>query len=77
MYKTYERSRFIENRFKTTLSLIDNNRLNAEQLAIKLDVSRPTVTRIITELKQRGYPIKSVYKHGSWSYQINRQTNGK
>ena len=71
----YERSRKIEERFQKTLALIQNGRLNAGQLALELGVSRPTAHRIITELKRRGYTIRSVHEEHGWSYEINKKPN--
>ena len=71
----YERSRTIEERFHKTLTLIKQKRLNAGQLALELGVSRPTAHRIITELKRRGYSIRSVHEEHGWSYELNRISN--
>ncbi len=70
---TYERSRIIEERFQKALALIKQRRLNAGQLALELGVSRPTVHRIITELKRRGYSIRSVHEEHGWSYELNKR----
>ena len=72
--RPYEHSYIIENRFKETLALIANNHINAGQLSSKLNVSIPTINRIITELKRRGYPIYSVNKNGKWGYEIRNNT---
>jgi biotin operon repressor len=71
----YERSRTIEERFKKTLALLKNKRLNAGQLASELDISRPTAYRVIAELKRRGYSIRSVHEKHSWSYELNKRPN--
>ncbi|MDD5701994.1 MAG: helix-turn-helix domain-containing protein [Dehalococcoidales bacterium] len=68
---SYERSRTIEERFQKAISLIEKEHLNAGQLAIELNVSRPTAHRIVTELKKRGYAIRSVYEEQGWCYEIN------
>lgn len=76
----YERSRTIEDRFEKALDLIKNKRLNAGQLALELGVSRPTANRIVTELKRRGYSIRSVHEEHGWSYELNSRppvSNGK
>lgn len=72
---TYERSRIIEERFQKALTLIEKQRLNAGQLAFELEVSRPTAHRVITELKRRGYSIRSVYEEHGWSYELKRPEN--
>jgi len=64
----YERSRKIEERFQETVRLIKRKYLNAEQLASELGVSRPTVQRIINELRQRGYSVRSVHDEYGWRY---------
>lgn len=66
----YERSRIIEERFQKALVLLKDKRLNARQLALELDVSRPTAHRIITELKRRGHSIRSVHEEDGWAYEI-------
>jgi len=66
----YERSRLIEKRFQNALALIKDKRLNARQLALELGVSRPTAHRIITELKHRGYAIRSVHEEDGWKYEM-------
>ena len=72
---TYERSRIIEERFQKALALIKKKRLNAGQLALELGVSRPTAHRIITELKRRGYSIRSVHEEHGWSYELIKRPN--
>ena len=75
----YQRSRRIEERFEEVVALIKSNHLNAEQLASELGVSRPTVQRIITELRQRGYAVRSVHDELGWRYELTakRQPNMK
>jgi len=66
----YERSRQIEQRFQRTIKLISQNSHSARQLAEALGVSRPTVHRMITELKRRGYVIRAVRDEYGWSYEL-------
>jgi biotin operon repressor len=66
----YERSRKIEQRFKEAISLISRKQLDAKQLALELGVSRPTAQRIVTELRQRGYKIRSVREEPGWRYEL-------
>ncbi len=75
----YERSRKIEARFQEAIALIERRHLNAEQLASELGVSRPTVQRIITELRQRGYSVRSVHDEYGWRYEMTnkRRPNAK
>lgn len=77
MTYAYERSRLIEKRFQKALVLIKKKRLNSGQLALELGVSRPTAQRIITELKRRGYAIRSVHEEDGWSYELIRKVNEK
>lgn len=69
----YERSRTIEERFQKALVLLKDKRLNARQLALELKVSRPTAHRIVTELKRRGYSIRSVHEGSGWAYEITNK----
>ena len=69
----YERSRVIEERFQKALVLLQKKRLNAGQLALELEVSRPTAHRIVAELKRRGYSIRSVHEEHGWSYELNKK----
>lgn len=66
----YERSREIERRFKKAIDLLSNKRLNAKQLSSELGTSRPTAQRIITELRARGYKIRSVRDESGWRYEL-------
>lgn len=66
----YERAREIEQRFKKTVDLLGKGRLNSKQLALELGTSRPTAQRIITELRIRGYKIRSVRDESGWAYEL-------
>lgn len=66
----YERTRLIEQRFQQVIELIGQNSLNAKELAASLRVSPATVHRIITELRKRGYNIRSVRDTKSWRYEL-------
>ncbi len=66
----YERSREIERRFQKAIHLLSNKRLNAKQLSLELGTSRPTAQRIITELRIRGYKIRSVRDESGWRYEL-------
>lgn len=74
----YERSREIEQRFQKAIDLLTSKRLNAKQLSLELGTSRPTAQRIITELRNRGYKIRSVRDEFGWGYEvIANQKTGK
>ena len=66
----YERSQRIEQRFVRTLELIREGRGSSADLSTALDVSRPTVHRIIAELKRRGHYVRSVREGTGWHYEI-------
>lgn len=66
----YERAREIEQRFRKTIDILGKNRLNSKQLALELGTSRPTAQRIITELRIRGYKIRSVRDESGWGYEL-------
>ncbi len=66
----YERTNQIEQRFQRAIKLITQNSHSARQLAEALGVSRPTVHRIIAELKRRGYVIRAVRDECGWRYEI-------
>lgn len=66
----YERTQQIEQRFVKSIDLIKRERLNAGQLASALEVSRPTIQRIVAELKRRGYCIRSIRDDSGWRYEL-------
>jgi len=66
----YERSLQIEKRFQQAIDLISKRSVNARQLAGILGISRPTIQRMITELKRRGYVIRSVRDDRGWKYEL-------
>jgi Mn-dependent DtxR family transcriptional regulator len=66
----YERTRQIEQRFQKAIMLISKKQINARQLALELGVSQPTAQRIITELRKRGYQIRSVRDESGWRYEL-------
>jgi biotin operon repressor len=71
----YERSREIEQRFDKAIDLLGRTQSNAGQLALGLGVSRPTAQRIITELRKRGYKIRSVRDESGWRYELAGKPN--
>jgi Mn-dependent DtxR family transcriptional regulator len=75
----YERTFQIEQRFENAIRLLRENRLNAKQLALALDVSTSTALRMVVELRRRGYIIRSVRDDNGWYYEFSdaRQSEGK
>ncbi len=71
----YERTHRIEQRFNKVVNLIASSPMNTRELAISLKVSRPTVQRIVAELKRRGYKIRSVHDGRGWHYELTEDTN--
>ncbi|MBT9143431.1 MAG: Bifunctional ligase/repressor BirA [Syntrophomonadaceae bacterium] len=66
----YERAHQIEQRFERAIHIIKQNSHNSRELAAALGVSRPTVQRIVAELKQRGHVIRSVGDEHGWRYEL-------
>jgi len=66
----YERAHQIEQRFQQAIYIIKQNSHNARELAAALGVSRPTVQRIVAELKRRGHVIRSVRDEQGWRYEL-------
>jgi Mn-dependent DtxR family transcriptional regulator len=66
----YERTREIEQRFQKAIMLISEKQMNSKQLALELGVSQPTIQRIISELRKRGYAIRSVRDESGWRYEL-------
>lgn len=66
----YERTRQIEQRFRKAIMLIGKNQMNSKLLALELGVSQPTIQRIISELRNRGYQIRSVRDESGWRYEL-------
>jgi len=73
----YERTRKIEQRFQQAIKLIRQNSHSARGLAEALAVSRPTVHRIVAELKRRGYVIRAVRDECGWKYELINNPNSK
>lgn len=71
----FERTNKIEQRFDQAVRLISKTKVNARELAMALGVSRPTVHRIITELKRRGYPIRSIRDDQGWRYELTSESS--
>lgn len=66
----HERAHQIEQRFQRAIYIIKQNSHNARELAGALGISRPTVQRIVAELKRRGLVIRSVRDEHGWRYEL-------
>jgi Mn-dependent DtxR family transcriptional regulator len=74
---TYERTQAIEQRLEQAIALIRSQRLNATQLAKALDVSGPTVQRVVAELRRRGHSIQAVRDDQGWRYELASKGRAK
>lgn len=74
---TYERTQAIEQRLERALALIRSQRLNAAQLAEVLDVSAPTVQRVVAELRRRGHVVRAVRDDQGWRYELVSKDRAK
>jgi hypothetical protein len=73
---TYERTRQIEQRFRRAVCLIEGGPVDAQRLADALKVSRPTAHRIVTELRRRGFSIRSIRDEQGWRYELLGKPSG-
>ena len=69
----YKRYQDIEQRLAVLLGLIRSGRQTTRTLARELRVSRPTVSRDIGALRERGYTIRAVKDADSWAYEITME----
>ena len=69
----YKRYRDIEERLGELLRLIRSGRHTTRTLACELNVSRPTVSRDIGALRERGYAIRAVKDAASWAYELTKE----
>jgi predicted DNA-binding transcriptional regulator YafY len=70
----YRRSFEVETRLNTALRLIRSGRFSTPQLAQRLQVSIPTVSRYVTALRARGHEIRAKRNGDAWSYVVLRRT---
>ncbi|HMO84092.1 MAG TPA: HTH domain-containing protein [Lacipirellulaceae bacterium] len=73
----YERSFSIERRLTALLALIRQGRYATPQLALRLGVSIPTVSRDVTALRERGHQIRSEKAARGWRYTLIRQSTSR
>jgi biotin operon repressor len=66
----YRQSGNIEKRLNEMVRLIRTQRHSTFTLAAVLGVSRPTVARGITALRERGYSIRAIKDAEGWAYEL-------
>ncbi|MCI0364112.1 MAG: HTH domain-containing protein [Phycisphaerales bacterium] len=66
----YKRSEQIENRLRSVIRLLRKGHYSTPMLASALKVSKPTISRCVLALRERGYSIRSVNNGGRWAYEI-------
>jgi biotin operon repressor len=71
----YQRSMSIERRLMAVLSLIQTGKYSTPMLAEELDISIPTVSRLVSALRERGHDIQSRRKDGAWYFMLIRKPN--
>jgi len=71
--RMYRRSKAIEDRLSTLLDLIREGRHSTTTLAKTLRVSRPTISRCLAALRERGYTIRAVRHADTWAYEISSE----
>jgi len=69
----YKRYQDIEQRLEELLRLIRSGRQTTRTLAYELRVSRPTVSRDIGALRERGYAIRAVRDAETWAYELTQE----
>ncbi len=66
----YRRSIEIEKRLNDMVHLIRGGNYGTPNLAAALRISRPTVSRCLAALRERGYVIRSIRTSEGWIYEI-------
>jgi biotin operon repressor len=64
----FERSLKIERRLDTVLDLVRTVGYSTPMLAKTIGVSIPTISRCVTALRARGYPIRAKKHEDGWHY---------
>jgi biotin operon repressor len=72
----YKQSHDIEKRLNDLVRLIRRERHSSFTLAVALHVSRPTVARGITALRERGYQIRAIKDADGWAYKLVSEPAG-
>jgi predicted DNA-binding transcriptional regulator YafY len=73
----YQRSLNIEHRLQNLLSLIETGRYSTPDLAQKLGVSIPTISRDVMALRQRGHDIRAERAGSEWHYILAAANSNK
>lgn len=71
----YGRSKSIEDRLNAVLQLIRNGQYSTPTLADALDVSRPTISRCLAALRERGHRIRAVRNADGWAFEITSDSD--
>lgn len=66
----YTQSKEIEQRLEKVIKLVRQGQYSAPALAAALGISRPTVSRCLKALRERGYVIRSVRDGAGWAYEL-------
>jgi len=67
----FERSLKIERRLDIVLDLIRTGGYSTPMLAKTIGVSIPTISRCVTALRARGYPIRAGKHEDGWHYVLD------
>ena len=68
----YERSLAIQRRLGRVLELVGAEAYSTPEIAEKLGVSVPTVSRDMTALREQGHPIQAMRHGSSWRYVLTK-----
>lgn len=66
----YERSYSIEKRLQNVLELVRLGKFSTPEIAERVGVSVPTISRDVTALRERGYAIHAERKGSTWCYSL-------
>lgn len=72
----YERSLGIEQRLLAVLDLVRSGRYSTPDIAEKLGVSVPTVSRDVMALRERGHDIRAERQGEGWRFVVDAGTTG-